>query len=189
MTGAASTTTSCLHWSTSMGTDSECRRSFSPYARHGYIDHRILSFDAYAKFIEDVFLSGQRLDPATDGRWDPRPTVRELVPVLGDLRNDFDFSQAPRHRLYCRLRPRPRHSQRSRRAPTTHTAPRHRTDCCALPAQGVRWAPNAEAPRVDAGRGRSRSLKAVRSRSLVTLRYWIGVIGGCATSRWNSGRL
>ncbi len=68
----------------------------SPYARHGYIDHQTLSFDAYLKFIEDLFLDGQRLDPQTDGRPDPRPTVRETVPQLGDLRNDFDFSQPPR---------------------------------------------------------------------------------------------
>ena len=34
----------------------------SPYARKGYIDHQILSFDAYLKFIEDDFLGGQRLD-------------------------------------------------------------------------------------------------------------------------------
>ena len=46
----------------------------------GYIDHQTLSFDAYVKFIEDVFLSRQRLDPLTDGRWDPRPTVREPSP-------------------------------------------------------------------------------------------------------------
>ncbi len=68
----------------------------SPYARSGYIDHQTLSFDAYAKFIEDDFLGGQRLDPANDGRPDPRPTVREDVAQLGDLRADFDFSQAPR---------------------------------------------------------------------------------------------
>ncbi len=68
----------------------------SPYARHGYIDHQTLSFDAYLKFIEDLFLDGQRLDPQTDGRPDPRPTVRETVPQLGDLRADFDFSQPPR---------------------------------------------------------------------------------------------
>ena len=37
-----------------------------------------------------------RLDPKTDGRPDPRPTVREDVPVLGDLVKDFDFSQTPR---------------------------------------------------------------------------------------------
>jgi len=68
----------------------------SPYAKQGYIDHQILSFDAYAKFIEDDFLRGQRLDPRTDGRPDPRPTVRETVPILGDLKRDFDFNQAPR---------------------------------------------------------------------------------------------
>ena len=49
----------------------------SPYARRGYVDHQMLSFDAYAKFIEDDFLGGQRLDPKTDGRPDPRPDVRE----------------------------------------------------------------------------------------------------------------
>jgi phospholipase C len=68
----------------------------SPYARSGYIDHQILSFDAYDKFIEDDFLDGQRLDPLTDGRPDPRPTVREDVPILGNLAADFDFNQAPR---------------------------------------------------------------------------------------------
>jgi phospholipase C len=68
----------------------------SPYARRGYIDHQTLSFDAYVKFIEDDFLSGARIDPTTDGRPDPRPTVRESVPILGDLRNDFDFRQSPR---------------------------------------------------------------------------------------------
>ena len=67
----------------------------SPYAKRGYVDHQVLSFDAYLKFIEDVFLSGERLNPATDGRPDPRPTVRENVPILGDLAADFDFTQAP----------------------------------------------------------------------------------------------
>jgi phospholipase C len=68
----------------------------SPYARQGYIDHQTLSFDAYAKFIEDRFLGGERLDPATDGRPDHRPTVRDALPELGDLVADFDFTQAPR---------------------------------------------------------------------------------------------
>jgi phospholipase C len=68
----------------------------SPYAKLGFIDHQTLSFDAYTKFIEDVFLKGVRLDPATDGRPDPRPTVRERVTTLGDLSLDFDFTQAPR---------------------------------------------------------------------------------------------
>jgi phospholipase C len=68
----------------------------SPYAKRGYIDHQVLSFDAYLKFIEDLFLNGQRLDPKTDGRPDPRPNVRERAPILGDLYNDFNFAQPPR---------------------------------------------------------------------------------------------
>ncbi len=68
----------------------------SPYARRGFLDHQILSQDAYNKFIEDDFLGGQRLDPATDGRPDPRPDVREDNPLVGDLTADFDFNQAPR---------------------------------------------------------------------------------------------
>ncbi|HEX4300156.1 MAG TPA: alkaline phosphatase family protein [Gammaproteobacteria bacterium] len=71
----------------------------SPYARQGYIDHQTLSFDAYLKFIEDDFIGSERLDPKTDGRPDPRPTVREDVSVLGDLSRDFDFSQSPRQSL------------------------------------------------------------------------------------------
>jgi phospholipase C len=67
----------------------------SPYARRGFIDHQTLSFDAYDKFIEDDFLGGQRLDPKTDGRPDPRPDVRENEKILGDLYKDFDFNQSP----------------------------------------------------------------------------------------------
>jgi phospholipase C len=67
----------------------------SPYARPGFIDHQTLSFDAINKFIEDDFLGGERLNPATDGRPDPRPDVREDAPQLGDLAADFDFNQAP----------------------------------------------------------------------------------------------
>jgi phospholipase C len=68
----------------------------SPYAKAGYIDHQTLSFDSYLKLIEDRFLGGQRLDPRTDGRPDSRPTVREDLPILGDLASEFDFSQQPR---------------------------------------------------------------------------------------------
>jgi phospholipase C len=68
----------------------------SPYAKQGYIDHQVMSHDAYVKFIEDVFLGGQRLDPKTDGRPDPRPTVRENLPQIGDLTSDFNFNQTPR---------------------------------------------------------------------------------------------
>jgi phospholipase C len=67
----------------------------SPYARHSFIDHQTLSHDAYLKFIEDDFLGGERIDPATDGRPDPRPDVREANPALGDLTADFDFGQPP----------------------------------------------------------------------------------------------
>jgi phospholipase C len=67
----------------------------SPYARQGYVDHQDLSFDAYAKFIEDDFLGGQRLNPKTDGRPDPRPDVREKAKHLGDLLSEFNFDQTP----------------------------------------------------------------------------------------------
>ncbi len=67
----------------------------SPYARPGYIDHQTLSSDAYLKFVEDDFLGGARLNPKTDGRPDPRPDVREKAQQLGNLANDFNFSQAP----------------------------------------------------------------------------------------------
>jgi phospholipase C len=77
----------------------------SPYARAGHIDHQTLSFDAYVKFIEDDFLGGQRIDPRTDGRPDPRPDVREDAPQLGDIANDFDFSQPPRAPVILALHP------------------------------------------------------------------------------------
>ena len=78
----------------------------SPYAKRGYIDHQTLSFDAYLKFIEDDFLNGQRLDPRTDGRPDPRTSVRESSPELGNLINDFNFHQRPRAPVF--LAPHPR---------------------------------------------------------------------------------
>jgi phospholipase C len=77
----------------------------SPYARQAYIDHQTLSFDAYAKFIEDDFLGGQRIDPKTDGRPDPRPDVRENVAALGNLASDFDFTQPPRAALPLPVNP------------------------------------------------------------------------------------
>jgi hypothetical protein len=67
----------------------------SPWARRGYIDHQVLSHDAYLKFIEDVFLGGRRIDPATDGRPDSRPVVREASTQLGSLATEFNFSQRP----------------------------------------------------------------------------------------------
>ena len=79
----------------------------SPYAKKGYIDHQTLSHDAYVKFIEDDFLGGARIDPKTDGRPDPRPTVRENVKILGDLAADFDFTQSPRPPVLLPTHPAP----------------------------------------------------------------------------------
>ena len=77
----------------------------SPYARTGYVDHQVLSSDAYLKFIEDDFLHARRLDPKSDGRPDPRPDVRENEKILGDLVRDFDFRQKPRRPLLLPPRP------------------------------------------------------------------------------------
>ncbi len=79
----------------------------SPYARRGFVDHQALSFDALNKFIEDDFLGGARLDPATDGRPDPRPDARDALPGLGNLADDFDFTQAPLPPVALPLNPPP----------------------------------------------------------------------------------
>jgi phospholipase C len=86
----------------------------SPYARQGFIDHQVLSHDSYTQFIEDDFLGSQRLDPATDGRPDPRPDVRENNPLIGDLSSDFDFNQQPRAPLVLPVHPAPGASSRGR---------------------------------------------------------------------------
>ncbi len=79
----------------------------SPWARRGMIDHQTLSFDAYMKFVEDIFLGGQRLNPYTDGRWDPRPDVREGLPQLGNVLWELNFAQAPLPPLILPLLPPP----------------------------------------------------------------------------------
>lgn len=119
----------------------------SPYARQGYIDHQTLTVDAYAKFIEDDFLAGQRLDPKTDGRPDSRPVVRETMPGLGDLLADFDFNQPARPPLL--LDPSPGAS-----CSLTQALPAARTRGTAVaPANGAPTAPvPAPAPAAGAGR-------------------------------------
>ncbi len=77
----------------------------SPFSKAGYIDHQTLSHDAYNKFIEDVFLNGQRIDPKTDGRPDPRPDVRENMPQLGSIFNHLNFNQAPLQPLLLNAHP------------------------------------------------------------------------------------
>jgi phospholipase C len=79
----------------------------SPYARRGVIDHQVLSHDVYNKFIEDDFLGGQRLDPKTDGRPDPRPDVREASPELGNVVKEFNFAAQPRRPLILPAHPQP----------------------------------------------------------------------------------
>jgi phospholipase C len=77
----------------------------SPYARSGYIDHQVVSSDAYLKFIEDDFLHGQRLDPRNDRRPDSRPDVRENARILGNIVHDFNFGQKPRPPVILSLHP------------------------------------------------------------------------------------
>jgi phospholipase C len=78
----------------------------SGWAKRGFIDHETVSFDAYNRLIEDLFLNSRRLDPATDDRPDPRPTVRDALTSvldrmtgkkirLGNLLDDFDFGGNP----------------------------------------------------------------------------------------------
>jgi phospholipase C len=78
----------------------------SPYARRGFIDHQLLTSDAYTKFIEADFLRGQAIDPRTDGRPDARPDVRERERGLGDLSTEFDFRQRPRPPMLLPMSPR-----------------------------------------------------------------------------------
>jgi hypothetical protein len=76
----------------------------SAWAQPGYIDHSVLSFDSYATLIENWFMNGTRLDPAVLGNPDSRPTIRDALTSvtfpngttapIGDLRNEFNFSQA-----------------------------------------------------------------------------------------------
>jgi phospholipase C len=72
--------------------------TISPWLGVGVVDRQTLSFDAYLKLIEDLFLSGKRLGVATptglgsDGR--PTP-VRENMPGLGNLLDEFDFHRTP----------------------------------------------------------------------------------------------
>jgi phospholipase C len=89
----------------------------SPFAKHGYIDHQILSTDAYLKFIEDDFLGGARLNPRTDGRFDPRPDTREAATRLGNLIYDFNFN---RHHRKLVLKPCPATTLRPRPTPGCH---------------------------------------------------------------------
>ncbi len=70
------------------------------------VDHQVVSFDAYLRFIEDIFLSGARIGAPGTVRPDSRTVIRESLPTVtsrsgqpiavGNLMNDFDFNQTPR---------------------------------------------------------------------------------------------
>jgi hypothetical protein len=79
----------------------------SPYARRRFVDHQTITSTAYLEFIEDDFLGGRRLDPATDGRPDSRPQVFESAPGLGNLLRDFDFERKPAPPLILPTHPAP----------------------------------------------------------------------------------
>jgi phospholipase C len=117
----------------------------SPYARTGVIDHQTLSFDAYLKFIEDDFLGGQRIDPATDGRPDSRPSVRENSPILGNLVTEFDFSQPPGAPVL--LRPYPPKPPVPIVSPTPTPTPTPTASRAPLPSNGSSPPPRRESSR------------------------------------------
>ena len=78
----------------------------SPYAKKGVVDNQILSHDAYAKFIEDLFLNSTRVNSKAGTTKDNRPEQRENDPILGDLLYDFDFSRAlPTVTMSCSTAP------------------------------------------------------------------------------------
>jgi len=77
----------------------------SAWAKSGMIDDSLYSFDAYATFIENLFAGGARLVPAALGNPDNRPDIRDAltkaqfldgrVAPIGNLMNEFDFTQTP----------------------------------------------------------------------------------------------
>ena len=77
----------------------------SPYAKRGYIDHQVLSSDAYLKFIEDDFLHGAAARSAHRRTARSAADVRENVKILGNLVKDFNFAQPPRRPILLPLHP------------------------------------------------------------------------------------
>jgi phospholipase C len=82
----------------------------SAWAKRGFVDHAILSHDSYMTLIEDLFMRGQRLNPATLGNPDTRGPGRDsltqvsrlwgAVAPMGNLLDEFDFSlPSPRGNL------------------------------------------------------------------------------------------
>ena len=114
----------------------------SAYAKPGYIDNNVLSFDAYAAFIENLFTGGARLDPVALGNPDNRPDIRDALTSvtflngttapIGNLMDEFDFTQAAQPPVIL-----------STHIPTGIQAscnPDGR-DNCTLPTVSISWAP------------------------------------------------
>jgi phospholipase C len=79
----------------------------SPWAKPGVIDSTTMSLDSINRLIEDVFLDRARLNPATDGRPDPRSVVGENRLFVGNLMTAFNFSQHPLPALVLPTKPPP----------------------------------------------------------------------------------
>ena len=79
----------------------------SPYAKRGFIDHQVLSFDAYAKFIEDDFLGGQRLNPTHRRPARPPPRRPRGRPPTRESRQGLRL-QPEAASARCILPPRPK---------------------------------------------------------------------------------
>ena len=90
-TGRRNTTTECHRRSTVSASAFVGPRSSSVPTPNKATSITSFSVDAINKFIEDNFVGSQRLDPATDGRPDSRPVVRESSPQLGDVSTDFNL--------------------------------------------------------------------------------------------------
>ena len=70
----------------------------SPYAKRGYVDHQVLSFDAYDKFIEDDFLDGAA--PRSRNRRPPRSAARRARGTRRSSATSRTTSTSPRHRIH-----------------------------------------------------------------------------------------
>jgi len=65
----------------------------SPYAKQNFVDQQTLSFDAYLRFIEDLFCDCTRIPYESQNQMEgvKRPEQRENDPKLGNLLYEFDF--------------------------------------------------------------------------------------------------
>ena len=71
--------------------------TISPWVKPGHRStSRCSATTRTCKFIEDIFLNGERLDGGNEGRPDNRPTVpRGRAASSGTSSCEFDFTQTP----------------------------------------------------------------------------------------------